>query len=232
VARDIFDQPSVANLQRAETVMLRLSQFAAVNPLALRPLLRHLAADGTLYTHSVNTAIYALAIAHRGGAAAGERVADAALAAFLHDVGLCEVPSTIRDKPAPLTADEWAALRAHPVRGAEMVTAASATNGRVATTIRMHHERLDGSGYPSSLERADIHWEPRVVAVAEVLDALTSDRPYRPARPPFDVLQMMIDGKAGPLDESLLRQLIVALALPAPSDDLATFTPAATSHPG
>ena len=100
--------------------------------------------------------------------------------ASLHDVGKISVPDQILNKPGELDPDEWAAIEGHPLVGWELVGRAPSLRDSLAA-IRHHHERWDGSGYPDALTGAEIPLAGRIVAVADVWDALTSDRAYRPA---------------------------------------------------
>jgi putative two-component system response regulator len=102
------------------------------------------------------------------------------LASVLHDVGKIAVPDGILLKAGPLTADERLAIETHPTVGYEMLRGSSSGLLDLAATIaRTHHEKFDGSGYPSGLSGTDIPLEGRIAAVADVFDALTSDRGYR-----------------------------------------------------
>jgi HD domain len=100
--------------------------------------------------------------------------------AYLHDVGKISVPDQVLNKPGELTDEEWESIKGHPVVGWELANRARSLRASL-TAIRHHHERWDGSGYPDRLAAADIPLAGRIVAVADVWDALTSDRAYRPA---------------------------------------------------
>jgi len=101
-------------------------------------------------------------------------------AGVLHDIGKIGVAETVLRKTGPLTPEEWQVMRAHPLIGAQIV-APFDFFAAGAAIIRHHHERLDGSGYPDGLAAAAIPAGARIVAVADVYDALTSNRPYRVA---------------------------------------------------
>ncbi|HTO12976.1 MAG TPA: HD-GYP domain-containing protein [Candidatus Binatia bacterium] len=101
-------------------------------------------------------------------------------AGLLHDIGKIGVPEAVLRKRAGLAPDEWALMRQHPVIGAQIVAPFEFFAGG-SLVIRHHHERWDGTGYPDGLAATAIPLGARVVAVADVFDALTSDRPYRPA---------------------------------------------------
>lgn len=101
-----------------------------------------------------------------------------AQAGLLHDLGKIAIPEAVLRKAGPLTAAEWELMREHPVVGARIVSPLEFF-AEGALIIRHHHERQDGSGYPAALAGEAIPLGARIVAVADVYDALTSDRPYR-----------------------------------------------------
>jgi hypothetical protein len=107
--------------------------------------------------------------------------------ASLHDIGKIGVPDHVLNKPAGLTPEEWALIHNHPTVGWEMAKRVPSLRGTLAV-IRHHHERWDGSGYPDRLGGDEIPLPARIAAIADVWDALTSDRAYRPAWPPDKAL--------------------------------------------
>ncbi len=114
---------------------------------------------------------------------------------LLHDIGKLAVPPEILQKAGPLTADEWVAMRAHPMLGARILQQADISPlSRVV--VRSHHERWDGSGYPAAKRGAGIHQFARIASVADVFDALTSDRPYRRAMPAYEAYDFIV-GRSG-----------------------------------
>ncbi len=103
-------------------------------------------------------------------------------AAPMHDVGKIGVPDRILLKPGPLDDDEWAVMRQHPVYGAEIIGEHDSALLQLSREIALnHHEKWDGSGYPEGLEAAGIPLSARIVAIADVFDALTTARPYKKA---------------------------------------------------
>lgn len=112
------------------------------------------------------------------------------LAAPMHDVGKLGIPDSILQKPGPLTEGEIAVIRTHPVIGHEILKASHRELLKAAAIISLqHHERYDGSGYPSGLKGEDIHIYGRLAAVSDVFDALMCDRIYRGAWPREQVLE-------------------------------------------
>ena len=104
------------------------------------------------------------------------------VAALLHDIGKVVVPADILTKPGRLTVDEFALIKAHAAAAAEILAGIEWV-GPITQTVAQHHERLDGSGYPLGLMANEIIPEARVLAVADVFEAMVSHRPYRPALP-------------------------------------------------
>ena len=131
-------------------------------------------------------------------------VAAVAEAGLLHDIGKIGVPEGMLQKPGPLTAEEWQAMRRHPVVGAQII-APFEVFARSAPLIRHHHERWDGSGYPDGLAGPAIPLGARIVAVADVFDALTSGRPYRVALARDAGLSQLLDEAGRSLDPNVVR---------------------------
>jgi response regulator RpfG family c-di-GMP phosphodiesterase len=102
---------------------------------------------------------------------------------ILHDIGKIAIPDSVLAKPAPLTDSERRLLETHTVLGEQMVGHAALLRGHGARVVRSHHERWDGRGYPDRLARDEIPLCARVFSVGDALDAMTSNRPYRRARP-------------------------------------------------
>ncbi len=100
---------------------------------------------------------------------------------LLHDVGKIGVPDEILQKPGPLTDSERSLMETHAVLGEQMLGGVAVLQGEGLKVVRHHHERWDGGGYPDGLCGTDVPVGARIFAVADALDAMTSDRPYRRA---------------------------------------------------
>ncbi|MDX6666433.1 MAG: hypothetical protein QOG68_2639, partial [Solirubrobacteraceae bacterium] len=131
--------------------------------------------------HSAETADVAACVAQRIGLST-EEVAEVRQVAVLHDIGKLGIPTEILTKPGPLTEDEWALMRKHPVIG-ERILAGIPGLEQVAKAIRHEHERWDGAGYPDGLAGELIPLASRIVFCCDAWHAMTSDRAYRPAMP-------------------------------------------------
>jgi methanogenic corrinoid protein MtbC1 len=134
-------------------------------------------------------------------------------AAPLHDVGKVAIPDHILLKPGPLTPEERAIVETHTEEGYRLVRGSSSAILDMAATIALsHQEKWDGTGYPRGLKGEEIPIEGRIVAVADVFDALTSDRVYRPAFPVQEAIRMMREERGTHFDPVLLDAFMEVLS--------------------
>ena len=143
---------------------------------------------------------------------------------LLHDIGKIGVPDSVLRKPGPLDEAEARLMRRHTILGEEMLAGVALLYGRGMEIVRSHHERWDGRGYPDALSGEEIPLCARVFAVADALDAITTDRPYHTARPwpeardeilreagrQFDPLVVDVFRAAEPLLYEAHRELVAA----------------------
>ena len=135
------------------------------------------------------------------------------LGLLLHDVGKLAVPSEILHKPERLTGEEIALLRGHPLLGLNLLPI-NRVSPLARTVVRSHHERWDGSGYPDGKAGEDIHEFARIASVADVYDAVTSERPYHPAAPPAVGVRTILGGAGTAFDPevvSVFRRTVAPL---------------------
>jgi putative two-component system response regulator len=161
--------------------------------------------------HSLRMPAYAV----RLGASLGlqeRELQDMEMACLLHDIGKVAIPDSILLKPGPLDAEEMEVVKRHPVVGERICAPLKSLRG-ILPVIRHHHERMDGSGYPDGLSGEQIPLKARILQIADIYDALITDRPYRVALSPPDALQILEEEAArGWLDFSLVRKFCVAHA--------------------
>jgi ribonuclease P protein subunit RPR2 len=161
--------------ERARAQELRDSYMATVRALSNAVEKR----DAYTGKHAERVAAYGMAIAQALRLPLGEQP-EIEFGFLLHDIGKVAIPDAILWKPDALTDKERAVVEDHPRIGSEIISGIGFL-GHAADVVRSHHERWDGKGYPDGLAGEKIPIAARVFAVADVLDALTTDRPYRPA---------------------------------------------------
>jgi HD-GYP domain-containing protein (c-di-GMP phosphodiesterase class II) len=213
---------------------LPVAELVAAEEAFLGPRVRALMArletkDRSTEEHTRRVAHWAVSIGEALGLAPG-RLRDLAVGGLLHDMGKLSVPDAILRKPGPLTDDEMDVIRCHPGWGDELL-AELGYPAHVRRVVRGHHERLDGSGYPDGLTGDAIDLETRILAVADVYDALVSPRYYRGAWEPERALALLRDEAGTTFDARCVAALerLVAAAEPRPPELRAAKAPAGLS---
>ncbi|KKX55841.1 HD-GYP domain-containing protein [Brevibacillus borstelensis] len=147
-------------------------------------------ADSYTYRHSINVGILSTLIAQLLKWD-DERVKIMGAAGFLHDIGKMKVPKEILLKPGKLTDEEFAQMKQHTVYGYELINEMEGCCETLLLCALLHHERLDGSGYPEGRTKENIPIECQVLAVADMFDAICSDRVYKTRTSPFEAAQLL-----------------------------------------
>lgn len=146
--------------------------------------------DYKTYSHCVNVALYSIGIGHQYGLGEKE-LHDIASGAILHDVGKCRIDNCIINKPAKLTLEEFEKIKDHPVHSHAMLLENGEGNPVILDIVLNHHEKLDGSGYTKGLGKEHISFATQIVTVADIFDALSSNRSYKSAASFFVSLKTM-----------------------------------------
>jgi HD-GYP domain-containing protein (c-di-GMP phosphodiesterase class II) len=225
-----------ADLDRLEALSHHLAALAQGRPVLLRPLqdlaetvmtdAREGAAIGWLVAtpdrpeqwaaaHGLNTAQVLARVAEHDPDWRG-RLADAVLAALVHDAGMAGVPPTVLATAGPLDDEARRQIEAHVGVGAEAVKRLAPAEGWLVDAVRAHHERLDGTGYPTGAQGRDVPRLARLLAVCDTYAALCVGRPHRPARAPRAALtETLLEAEKGRLDPTLAELLLTLGFYPA-----------------
>lgn len=196
--------------------------------------------DDYTYQHSVNVCVLSLIIGMSQGYS-HLQLKNLGIGAILHDIGKIKIPLEIVNKPSSLTYKEYIEVKKHPWEGFTIINALHDFPQSSTQAILQHHERIDRRGYPRGLKGIDIHEFGLIVAVADVFDALVSDRPYRAAFCNREAMEIMEQEKGTKLSESYIDALFSHINMYAPgtvvclsNGDLAVVTkenPKASRHP-
>lgn len=163
------------------------------NPDALVSLAQIKGYDEYTYEHSVNVGILITSLVHSMGYTE-EQLLEAGIGGLLHDIGKMRVPERILNKPGRYTSEEFSIMKRHPENGLNILKNANAISDFSKVVIIEHHERFNGKGYPKGIGDREIHEIGFIAAVADVYDAMTTDRIYRPAWTPQRTLAMIFQG--------------------------------------
>lgn len=164
------------------------------------------------YAHSMDVCIYSL-IAAKAMGLSYEDIITLGIGALLHDIGKCKVPEHILNKKGRLTKEEFEMVKKHPTFGLQILGNISQMNSRVARIIMEHHERCDGSGYPRHLKGEEIDQLSKIVAVADIYDALTSDRIYKKKILPHEAAEYLLAISCSELDASITKVFLENIAI-------------------
>lgn len=154
------------------------------------------------FQHSLNVAIIA-GIVGKWRGCRGQELKHLIIAALLHDIGKLIIPSAVLDKPGKLSESEFELIKMHPREGYRLAKDADKLPDEVRLGILQHHERADGSGYPAGLAGDDIHAFAKVIAIADIYDAMTSDRTYRRRLTPLAALETIAEQMYEKLDTAV-----------------------------
>ena len=193
--RDVFKQ------ERARAEELRASYVATVRALTNAVEAR----DAYTGKHAERVAAYGLLLTGRIDSALADDP-ETEFGFLLHDVGKVAVPDDVLHKPDDLGDDESEVMRSHVVKGWEIVRGVPFLE-RAAAIVRSHHERWDGGGYPDGLAGEDIPLAARIFAVADALDALTTDRPYREGVSMAEAREVIAEGSGTHFDPAVVDEL-------------------------
>ncbi len=154
----------IGKVMENETVLLQLTGIRDI--------------DNYTYLHSIDVCIFATIMGKKMGFGK-DTLVDLGMGAILHDIGKCKVPQEILKKPDKLTDFEFSEMKLHPVYGCEIIKSVYGLNSKIASIAFQHHEKWDGTGYPLGIRDKNINPFSRIVTLADVYDALTSDRIYK-----------------------------------------------------
>lgn len=199
--------------RRHEQESARLGQALAESFQGITESLSDLAESRDPYTagHSRHVAKLAVMVGKEMGLNE-EDLQGLRICAILHDIGKVIIPAGILNKPGRLSEHEWGLIQAHPTTAYETLRHIPFP-WPVADVVHQHHERLDGSGYPLGLKGGQIHPWARIIAVADMVDAMTSHRPYRPGLPRQNALNELRKGDGSHYDTEAVEALIRVISL-------------------
>jgi len=187
--------------------------YMARNPLILTNLSEVLKSDYTVYTHSVNVSMVAMAFGKYLGLTDGQ-VNSLGMGGLLHDVGMSRLPRALLEKRGRFTPDERKMMNRHPRSGYKALLPIGAVPYDVLMITLHHHENADGTGYPDRLPAERTPRLARITKVCDAFDAMTSQRPYQDARPPYEAATTLIQDSHGQFGNDLVPHFIRFLGSP------------------
>jgi HD-GYP domain-containing protein (c-di-GMP phosphodiesterase class II) len=190
--KNLLENPTAENIRESKKGISSIVSLILNDNDTLHYLMDITSHDYYTYTHSVDVGILSVALAKSLFKDSRDHDLYALGAGFfLHDLGKVNINKDIINKPGKLTDDEMRDMRRHPALGYKLLYETNQLTAESKTIVLQHHERADGGGYPKGLRGNEIHIYGRICAIADVYDALTTNRPYRNKMKPFDALKLM-----------------------------------------
>ncbi|PKL46361.1 MAG: phosphodiesterase [Candidatus Riflebacteria bacterium HGW-Riflebacteria-2] len=200
------------DVKQTDEVSKKLVDEVLQQPDAIMNLMDIKSFDDYTFTHNINVATISLLI----GLALKlprEEMDDLGIGALLHDVGKLKIPLSILNKDGKLTDQEFMEMKSHPTYGYEILSKSKGIPERARMVALQHHEKFQGGGYPRHLKGIEISLFGRICAVADVYDALTTDRPYRVAMTPYEAMKILTSGMDNHFDPKILGAFIRKFSL-------------------
>lgn len=209
IMRELMMDPAVPETVRScRRISEQTINHITEAPNSLGQIMDLASTDYYTFTHSVNVMTYAVSLAVRLGYPPGELLIDLGQGSLLHDVGKSYVDWSITNKSGPLTRDEFEVMKQHPDYGFKALAMTGELPDNTLYAVRHHHEKLDGKGYPHGLVGSQIDQNVRIIACADIYDALTTTRVYRPAMKSYPALQMMKEKVGTEIDNKVYKEFV------------------------
>ncbi len=168
--------------------------------------------DDYTFTHNINVSTISVIIGQSMGLPQSDLI-ELGMGSLLHDVGKLKVSLSILNKEGKLTEGEFAEMKRHPQFGYEILCKSGEISERSRMVALQHHEKFQGRGYPKGLKGKDISLFARICSIADVYDALTTDRPYRVALTPYDAIKIVMSGADNQFDPNVLGSFVRRFSL-------------------
>lgn len=210
---NLLQRPTAENIRKSKKAITEIVELILKDDEAAEGLIQITDHDYYTYTHSVNVGLWAVSLAKtlfRDSWAHDLHELGAGF--FLHDIGKVRIDSAIINKPERLTHEEMEEMKRHPALGFRILDETRQLTEECRTVVLQHHERPDGAGYPKGLRGDQIHLYAKICSIADVFDALTSNRPYRQGSKPFEALKIMKNQMMGNFQEDLFEKFVVMLS--------------------
>lgn len=191
-------------IHEMQRIFQNISSCLTENRTALNLLATTKIIDNHLYTHSLNVAIYACQLAIENGLPKSQ-IEEIGLGALLHDLGKMFIPPEVLNKKERLSDEEFELIKMHSELGFELLRKIHSLPLVISHCALQHHERLDGKGYPRGIKEEEIHPYAKILSVADVFDAVTSQRVYRSAMLPHKGLEVLYSGSGTQFDQNQIN---------------------------
>ncbi len=206
---DLFTEPNLENINKSRKVVGSFVYLLMRDPQAYLVLARLSSHDPYTLQHSVGAGVNSIILGKKIGFRNESDLTDIGMAGLLHDIGKVGVKPEIINKPGPLNESEWEEMRLHPEIGYNIVKDVPTLTGVTKMAILEHHEEKHMKGYPNKIPWDEVGLYSKIVAIADIFNALTTDRSYSKAKTPFDALMLIQAKLTNKIDDSLFKEMVM-----------------------
>ncbi len=214
MAEMMADPRSGDMIDRSKAVVENTVDFLMAEPAAFENLLNMVSFDYYTYTHSVNVLFFSVALAQRAGYDDPGILRAYGDGLLLHDIGKSHIDPAIVNCRGKLSPEQWQIMKTHPAEGAAILQSHGNVPEVALDVVRHHHEKLTGSGYPDGLKGTEISQFVRICTIADIFDALTTQRSYKDALPSFPALKLMREEMSDEIDPALFGLFVGMMGNP------------------
>ena len=212
VLLESFANPRSTDLvKRVDKIMPHMVDVIVQGKEALASMISIMSYDYYTFTHSINVSTFTVALANEAGVTNRQELYELGTGALLHDIGKSEIPKDILSKAGPLTPEEMDVMKTHVIRGEKLLVSKDGMTASRMLPVSLHHEKLNGRGYPRALKADQIHLHGRITAICDCFDAMTTHRPYAQGMTAYQAVQLMKGKLRDDFDQELLSSFIVLL---------------------
>jgi len=211
--KNLMDNPSAENIRETKRAVNDVVDLILDDMETSQHLMMITDHDYYTYTHSVHVGVLSVCFARnlfrRSNA---HDLHELGAGFFLHDLGKVRIDQGIINKPGKLTDEEMGEMKRHPNLGFKILQETKQMTEESKIIVLQHHERFDGTGYPKGIRGDDLHVYGKICAIADVYDALTTDRPYRKKMQPFEGLKIMKEQMIHHFQQDMFEQFVLMIA--------------------
>lgn len=207
---NVLKEPSVENILSGKKMVYKIVDHILTDDDIAACMSLITSHDHYTYTHSVNVGMLSVLLAKSVFKDNPDHdMQELGAGFFFHDLGKCDLPPYLNNKPGKLTIEEWNLMQEHPAFGHKILKRTGHLTRECKVIVLQHHERDDGAGYPHALSKYRIHTYARICALADVYDGLTSMRAHKKYLPPFEALKIMKREIIGDLNRDLFEKFVL-----------------------
>jgi len=209
LTEDLFQDPSPENIRKGMKAVSGFVNLLVRDPKAFYHLIRLSSHDPYTYQHSVGVGLNAIALGKRMRMPSEQDLVDLGISGLLHDIGKTKVDPKIINKPGPLDKAEWESMKQHSTWGYELLKENRDVSQRSKLGVLHHHEEGAGGGYPHGLVDNQISVFAKIITIADIFNALTTDRTYSKAKSPFEAFKLIQSAMMHKVDRQLFAELVM-----------------------